>query len=232
MTFSSSELDAIVVGMILGDGNLSRPSGNANSHFTLAHSPKQREYLEYKKALLEKISHVRMKYKEIDFFNKQVGKTYKTLYYYSNCLEYFTKWFRKFYTPKKTVTRKLLDKLDPRGLALWWMDDGCLVVYSRKDRNSVNRYATLATCSFSKEEHEIIVEYFKETWGISPRVITRTARGRQYQVLKFPMLEFRKFVEIIKPHIIPSMAYKIDFKYVSQDENPGRESGASEIFRR
>lgn len=219
MKLRSSDLDSIVYGTLLGDASLSKPSGKANSNFTLSHSPKQKEYLEFKKDLVNNISHVKMKYKEIDYTNKQNQKTYKTCYYYSNYLEYFTKLRKIFYlSGRKIVTRKILNKLKPLGLALWWMDDGSLVIYERKDRNAVNRYATLATCNFTYEEHEIIVKYFNEVWDIFPKIKKRTATksDKEYYVLKFPMKEFRKFKEIIEPHIIPSMQYKIDLKYVNQ----------------
>lgn len=201
-------------GTLLGDASLNKTSKGGNFNLTLTHSPKQKEYLEFKKQLFEQISHVRFSYKEVNFFNKQVKKTYKTCYYQSNYLKYFTKLEKIFYTDtrKKIVNRKILNKLTPLALAIWWMDDGSLVIYNRKDRNAVNRYATLATCSFTIEENLEIIKYFSEVWGITPQL---KFVSRKYPVLKFPMLEFNKLVKIIEPYIIPSMHYKIDFKYKS-----------------
>lgn len=217
MKYKSSELDAILYGTLLGDASLSRPKNNANSNFTLTHSPKQKKYLEYKTELIRQISHVTLKYKEIKFKNKQNNKTYTTCYYYSNYLKYFTKLRRIFYPEgKKIVTKKILKKLNPMGLALWWMDDGSLVIYKRKDRNAVNRYATLATCSFTYEEHLLIKQYFLETWNIKVSIIKRKTSNKTYFLIKMPMLEFRKFVKIIEPYIIDSMKYKIDLKYVNE----------------
>jgi LAGLIDADG DNA endonuclease family len=215
---SSSQLDGAIYGALLGDASLSRPKQSANSNFTLTHSPKQIEYLEFKKDLFSQIHPLEFKFKKIEFYNKKAGKTYTTFYYYTNYTQYLTKLRHKFYPNEtKTVNYNILNKLTPLGLAIWWMDDGSLVVYKRKDRNAVNRYATLATCSFSLEEHLIIINYFKHTWDISPKLVKRRQYNKEYYVLMFPMKQFTKFVEIIKPYIIPSMNYKIDFKYVNQN---------------
>ena len=38
----------IIIGTLLGDGNLSKPKNGVNYHLTVAHSEKQLEYLNYK----------------------------------------------------------------------------------------------------------------------------------------------------------------------------------------
>lgn len=222
---SSSQLDGAIYGALLGDASLSRPKGNANSNLTLTHSPKQKKYLEFKKELFSQIHPLEFKFKKIDFYNKKSAKNYTTFYYYTNYTQYLTKLRHKFYpNGTKIVTPDILKKLTPLGLAIWWMDDGSLVIYERKDRNSINRYATLATCSFSLEEHLIIIDYFKNTWNIIPKLVKRRNSNKEYYVLMFPMKQFTKFVDIIKPHIIPSMYYKIDFKYVNQNLNVNAEN--------
>ena len=216
--FSSSELDGAIYGAILGDASLSKPTGNSNSNITLTHSPKQTEYLEFKVEIFKQIHPLVFKFKSINFFNKKQNKIYTTYYYYSNYTQYLTKLRHKFYPNGiKQVSYDILNKLTPLGLAIWWMDDGSLVIYERKDRNAVNRYATLATCSFSKEEHEIIKNYFINTWDIKPKIVKRNQKGKIYYIIMFPMIEFIKFRNIIKDFIIPSMNYKIDLKYVNQN---------------
>lgn len=217
---SSSELDGAIYGSILGDSFISRVHNNGNANFTLSHSPKQKEYLEFKKQLFEQIHPVHFSFKSVNFFNKKTNKEYTTFYYVSNYLKYFSKLRYKFYPNGiKAVSRKILNKLTPLGLAIWWMDDGSLVIYHRKDRNAVNRYATLATCSFTYSEHLEIEKYFKEVWDIHCRAIKRRQKNKEYYILKFPMIEFRKLIKIIEPYIIDSMKYKIDLQYVDQNLN-------------
>lgn len=217
MKLTSSELDGILYGTLLGNASLNKANKNGNYNLTLSHSPKQKEYLEFKKELLSKISHVKFSFKEINFTNKSNGKSYKTYYYHSNYLRYFTKKAKVFYTKdrKKVVTRKILNKLTPLGIALWWMDDGSLCIHRRKDRGTVQRTAILATCSFSLEEHDTIIKYFKEKWDINLKVAYVGSKAKRKPVIRIPMKEFGKFKEIIEPYIIPSMKYKIDCKYVS-----------------
>lgn len=210
----SSELDGAIFGTLLGDASLNKTSINGNYNLTLTHSPKQKEYLEFKKNLLEQISHVNFTFKQTTSFNKKMQKDYTTYYYYTNYLKYFTKLHDIFYkNSNKIVTAKILNKLTPLGLALWWQDDGSLVIHTRKDRGTVQRTATLATCSFSLEEHELIIKYFKDTWNINCKLGSVTNGINNYNVIRFPMKEFTKFVEIVKPFIQSSMYYKIDFKY-------------------
>lgn len=218
MKLRSSELDGILYGTLLGDASLNKTSRNGNFNLTLTHSPKQKEYLEFKKNLISKVSHVRFSYKETISFNKQVKKNYTTCCYYTNYLKYFTKLEKIFYDDnrKKIVTRKILNKLTPLGLALWWMDDGCLCIHKRKDRNTLQRTATIATYSFSLEEHDLIIKYFKEKWNIKVKLSWAGPKDNKKPVIKMPMLEFGKFKNIIEPYIIPSMHYKIDCKYTSK----------------
>lgn len=215
MKFTSSELDGILYGTLLGDASLNKTSKNGNFNLTLTHSPKQIEYLEFKKNLISKVSHVKFTYKETNFTNKQNNKTYKTCYYYSNYLKYFTKLEKLFYTNrKKIITNKILNKLTPLGLALWWMDDGCLNIHKRKNRGTVQRIATLATCSFSLEEHNLIIQYFKNKLNINVKLSYVGTKENKKLTIRIPMKEFGKFKSIIESYIIPSMKYKIDCKYI------------------
>ena len=66
---------------------------------------------------------------------------------------------------KKTITRKLVNRLDKRAIAIWYMDDGSLS--NRKDKNGTVTASvlTLYTCT-TKENNQIIIDYFDEVWGI------------------------------------------------------------------
>lgn len=106
----------------------------------------------------------------------------------------------------KRVTREWLDLLTPLGLAIWWMDDGCLSVHKG------NRYGKLCTHCFSYEEHLIIQQYFKETWDIDLDI---KIEKNKYYFCRFNVENLKKFISIVYIYIteIPSMIYKIDLNY-------------------
>lgn len=74
----------------------------------------------------------------------------------------FMKMFRRIlYKPNKRIAqRKLLNRLTPLGLAIWYMDDGGL---SQKKRNGVI-YANelMLNTWLQKDDNQIIIDYFKE----------------------------------------------------------------------
>jgi hypothetical protein len=125
-------------------------------------------------------------------------------------------------TGEKKITRKILNKLNPLGLALWYCDDGNLSIVLRKERckpGKPNQYlfqGRMWTCSFSYEEHLLIQKYFEEELKL--RVVIQKCKRKwkgevlEYYYLRFPSNEFKKFSEIIKPYVPKCMQYKIDWE--------------------
>ena len=109
--------------------------------------------------------------------------------------------YRELFYPngKKIVTREILDKLDPLGLAVWYLDDGSYD-YSHKRLN-------IATNGFTLIENKIIHQYFKEKWNIDCKI----QKAKTHYYIRFNKEYTNKFIELIKTHImqIPSMTYKI-----------------------
>lgn len=225
----SSELDGMIYGMILGDAHIRKFDNSNKSCLIMHHSHKQKEYLLWKKELLSQISHTNFNVSEKKTLNKKVNKVYSSIFMQSNRLIYFRKIRDIFYdkTGRKFVNSKILNKLTPLGLAIWYMDDGCI---GRELSNSYEKKFRLrpflSTHSFSKEENLIIKEYFKKVWNIEVQVAKHHGKNLQYFV-RFSEPEFKKFVDIIKDYVIPSMQYKIDLEqnnYASQAEEKSSDS--------
>lgn len=97
----------------------------------------------------------------------------------------------------KTVTKEWLDKVTPRGLAFWFMDDGT---------NS----GELATNSFSLEECKLIIKWFDEKWGIKCSLHTQH-KDTNPQYLVYILSKSRPtFYELVRPYFIDSMLYKLE----------------------
>jgi len=200
----SSELDSAVFGMLLGDAGLSLAGKRAiNYRFYYAHSNKQKEYALWKKDIIDQIGTV-----ETRIYNyKHPVKKYEHIRITTNARKYFTKIARKFYkNNKKIVDIKILDKINPFGLAIWFMDDG-----SVQQRNTHFR-AYLHTQSFSYEENKLIQKWFKNKFNIETKVgIEKKRNGNIYYLQVFNKRAALELIEIVKPFVelVPSMKYKL-----------------------
>lgn len=206
---SSSELDSFVIGTVLGDSSIIRRSITHTAYFKCSHCNAQAELLTFKKKILEQIHPTKVNIKQTPRGDWQLN---------TNCLVYFTKLREKFYPNGiKIVTRKVLDKLTPLGLAVWYMDDGQLCLQTNPiDRTKfLSRRARIWSLSFSYEEHLTMKEYFKDTWDIDIKIYNCMRKGGKKYYIEFNSTNFQKFRELIKDYIIPCMLYKIDMKYDS-----------------
>lgn len=123
---------------------------------------------------------------------------------------------RTVYIPKKTITRRLLNWLNPLGLAIWYMDDGCINVNTSKQRSSIQHTIKIATC-VNEETVKIIINYFSEVWGIKFRPF-KEGKGT-FSIASSSEQDCYKFIEIVKPYIeqVPSLLYKIRDNFTKEE---------------
>ena len=96
------------------------------------------------------------------------------------------------------------------------MDDGALSFRKTKDKIH-GIYVRISTCS-SKEENQVIIDYFKEEWNIN---FYQFKEGKETYSLCCGTKEAVKFIEIVKPYVsqIPSMTYKIHYDLSQRVKN-------------
>lgn len=203
----SKEQKSLLIGLLLGDGTITN-----HPDFRIMHSEKQKAYIEWKIKIMDEfeIKNGGLKiYKSTSGYNKDqnvlavrlsTNATIKALR-------------RAVYTPKKTITRRLLNWLNPLGLAIWYMDDGCINVNTSKQRSSIQHTIKIATC-VDEPTVEIIIEYFKEVWGIKFR---KFKEKELYSIASSTEEDCSKFIEIIKPYIIPEFLYKIRKNFTKEE---------------
>lgn len=195
----------LLIGLLLGDGTISN-----NNVFKLSHCEAQREYLEWKIKQLNEMA-IRnngiKSYISVCGFN--IGKT--VLYTQLNIIP-FIKVLRRavYYEGKKTFSRKLLNRLDTRGIAIWYMDDGHINI--RKDKGRpCGFYIKISTCE-PQEQVQTIIDYFKEVWDIHFYMFHEGRRQDSYSIC-CGTKEGLKFISLVKPYVeqVPSMLYKIQY---------------------
>lgn len=123
---------------------------------------------------------------------------------------------RTIYIPKKTITRRLLNWLNPLGIAIWYMDDGCINVNTSKQRSSIQHTIKIATC-VDEPTINIIIQYFLEVWNIKFRPF-KEGKGT-FSIASSTEEDCKKFIEIVKPYIeqVPSLLYKIRDNFTKEE---------------
>lgn len=104
---------------------------------------------------------------------------------------------------KKGIIKDLIkNHLTARSLAYWFMDDGGKLDYNK---NSKNFSVVLNTQSFIKEEVEIMAVELSNKFNLN--CSTRTNKGKQIIIIDHS--SYNKFLNLIKPYLIPEMEYKL-----------------------
>lgn len=198
----------LLIALLLGDGTISN-----NNVFKLSHGENQKEYLEWKIKILNEFGIKNNGLKE--YISTKGFNINKKVYYSQISIIPFIKVLRRvFYKPHKIIAnRKLLNRLDALGIAIWYMDDGHLNKQYNKKGNLSKFYIKISTC-IPKNEIQIIIDYFKEKWNVNFYTFHEGFKKDSYS-LCCGTQEAKKFIKIISPYIIPSMLYKIQYDFTS-----------------
>lgn len=196
----------LLIGLLLGDGTI-----QSNNVFKLAHCEQQKDYLEWK---IKQLNDCGIRNSGIKTYTSSCGYNIGKVVYYTklNTIPFIKVLRRVFYKPTKTIgNRKLLNRLDAKGIAIWYMDDGHINIRKDKDKRPMGFYIKIATC-LSKEELQTIIDYFKEVWNISFYMFHEGKKEDSYS-LCCGTQEGLKFIEIVKPYVsqVPSMIHKITY---------------------
>lgn len=73
------------------------------------------------------------------------------------------------------------------------------------NKGAGNKNAVLYTCCFSYDEHLIMQKWFKDKWHLDVKINNM----KKYNMLRIPVEASKKFIEIVRPYIHPTMEYKV-----------------------
>lgn len=204
----SKEQKSILIALLIGDGTIS-----SNYVFKLSHSTHQRAFLEWKINLLNTLGIKNNGIKE--YVSKTGYNEGKQVLYSQMSINPTIKALRRtIYTPKKTLSRKLLNWLTPLGLAIWYMDDGHINVNTSSQRSSIQHTIKIATC-VDESTANMILQYFKEVWDITFRLF-KEGKGT-FSVASSSEADCENFIKLVKPYIIPSLLYKIRKDFTKEE---------------
>lgn len=195
----------LLIALLLGDGTISN-----NNVFKLSHGYNQKEYLEWKIKLLNEHGIKNNGLKE--YISSKGYNMNKTVYYTQLKITNFIKLLRKiFYKPKKIIgNRRILNRLNLLGLAIWYMDDGHINI--RKSKGKIHGFYIKISLCEPQEEVQTIIDYFQQVWNINFYMFHEGRKKDSYSIC-CGTKEGKKFINLIKPYVeqIPSMVYKIQY---------------------
>ena len=191
----------VVLGSLLGDGNLSPNRRDRNGvRFRLGHGARQSDYLDWKVSLLGNVPVSRREDGRGAVFADfrplpELGELQRTVYMVPG---------------KKTITDEYLKALTPLALAIWFMDDGTFTLRSKGlQERTVGGSGRVQFCieAMSEGSRDRIVDYLRDTHGLD--VSWRKAGATGKAVLTFTTPASREFLEMVAPYVHPSMNYKL-----------------------
>ena len=189
-----------IVGMVLGDAHIHK----RDMVLCITHSIKQKEYLSFKRDILQQRQERLIKiseYSDRGYSLCRISTTRKPIYRILR---------KKFYkNGVKTVSTKLLNKLTPLGIAIWFMDDGC-TVYKKRQNGKIHSVEIILNTYLSKEQNEIIIKYFLDKWGLKfglNRCGKKFSEKGIYR-LRMGAKEGRKLMKLIGHYFVDCMKYK------------------------
>lgn len=201
----SQEQKQIIFGGLLGDSYFNYK----RKIIRFSHSIKQEEYLMWKSSFFEEkeINGIYTRYYKEGYANKYFELTNK-----NKKIDFLFNYLKKYLYSndgRKKISLKYLQNIDALGLAVWWMDDGCLSIHKG------NRYGKLCTECFNYEEHILLKKYFKDNFDIDVDICLE--KNKHY-FLRFNVTALKKLISIIYIYVckIPSMIYKIDLNYTNK----------------
>lgn len=192
----NNEIEAILVGLILGDGSLTPPS--VRRHESQLHLGYCDRYLSYLTWLHERLTPI-----GVWPIKPKVG--FRQHHFYSKPSIVIGKLREKFYPQGIKQVPANIDQLliHPISLAVWYMDDGSLDF-----RAGYHANASIATYNFSKYDCYQLSAVLKKNFGLIANVHKSTMRGKTYFRLYFPSQSMQRFMECITPYMQPCFDYK------------------------
>ncbi len=199
---NNHDFNGILIGMVLGDSYIGFNKTKTLAYLETLHKGSHKPYLIWKQKLLNYKFETTFKYK-----NNNGYDAFRVRTKFEKKLIYLKKDF--YISGKKTVKLNLLNRLTDLGLAIWYMDDGCLSL-GRKNGIINRRNIFLNTQGFGLEGNLLIQKWLLSRYDISSNI----NQNRGFR-LRLNTSNTLKFIEIVSPFVslVPCMKYKIDLQY-------------------
>jgi hypothetical protein len=190
---------SILIGSLLGEGHMEKDNEGFGSRFTFFQSKCNGEYLLWLYSCLSKLGYCK---KEIPLIRTKISNNNELRYYYRFRTYTFSSFnwiYDSFYINNRKVIPSFIgDYLTPLALAIWIMDDGSLYK---------NKGLKFCTNCFTLKEIKVLQKILFEKYQLES-TIHKTGYINQYNIYILKS-SLNNLIDIVKPHIHPTMMYKI-----------------------
>lgn len=199
----------VIVGSLLGDGNLQTETQGRSWRYRALQQAKHKDYLDYKYNVLKNLCKTGPIYSEVE--DERTGKLAKRYYFNTqvhDCLRHYGNIFYTYDANSnrfvKDVPKTIEQVLSPRALAIMYQDDGAL---KWKGHSNAMR---ICTESFTLDGLNRFKSAIKSLYGIEVSLTPKKKDGvvvghRVY----IPETSSAAFVGLIKPYLVDCMQYKV-----------------------
>lgn len=198
----NEDVISVIIGSILGDSHLEKKKNGIGTRIIFEQCNRNVEYIMWFHNFFASKGYCSNNKPKL---TTKINKDNKVFFQYRVSSYTFTSlnWLHNmFYINNgenyvKVIPNKLHKFLTPLALAIWFMDDGS------KTYNTVR----LATNNFTHEECIFLCKLLKDKYNLN---LTVQSSGKNKGYILYVMVNsYDSFVSIIKPHMIPSMLYKL-----------------------
>jgi recombination protein RecA len=176
----------LIMGSLLGDGSL-RYASDHNVAFRVGHGERQREYCEWKRAMLEP-------------FANRIGRTGSGIGFDTIPMRQLSVLHDAVYAVdgRRTVSDSLIEQLDERAIAAWYCDDG---TFGGSYKRWGHGKPEICAKALSREDRERLAKRCEEL-GMGRPTVTNIG-------LLWSGERAQRFHERIAPYVHPSLDYKL-----------------------
>lgn len=198
--------------LVMSDGCVSYNRGLGNATFSFSQTDDHKDYVDYVGGIVSNITSYKVYADNRDFPRKNLLKLYTPVHPYFNTLH-----DRIYVDSYKSVDPHALKLLDFEALAIMYMGDGCLGKTKRPDGQ--NSYSTtISMCRLSYGDQLLVKQAIRDNLGIEFNVVKT---GRKYHTLRLRSKDAQKFFDGIRPFVLPSFSYKMDFRTNDPEKSGG-----------
>lgn len=185
----------IIFGLILGDGHLETQNNGRTYRLKVEQTIGHKIYVDWLYENLKEFVQTPPKVKIKITFGK-IRKNYGFSTLSVSSLRFFA---HQFYKEGKKVIPNLIKRwLTPLSMAVWFMDDGQI-------KSKKHRALLINTQCFTKKDLQKLQKALKDKFGIETTLKKEPTGWRLYLLSE----TISRFVDLIKPYIIPSMCRKL-----------------------
>ena len=196
MNIDKKFVDSLILGSMLGDGSVEKPSGlRINYVLSFTQNSKNNKELNY----------IKLKFDLISMFYKTNNIREK----HNNTLSFSISTKEKILTEKirnisryENNSRKIPDikYIDPVVMLFWYLDDGSLSVgeQKRKYKSTISRRLKITLCSYTDEDILKFIKDFKNKFDIEFKPLKYKGKIKDIGLKKIE--EITKFLDLIEPY--------------------------------